>query len=193
MFRFFCALIYKLRGWKYINVVPDNLRSFVFIGAPHTSNYDFINAMAISHLMKRNARFVIKKEWLRFPLNLFFGPIGGIGVDRNVLKKDKTLSNTDLIADLFRQNSELVIMISPEGTRSPNKNWKTGFYYIAQKANVPLVLGYADFKTKTGGMGLVIYPSNFEKDMATIMDFYRNMEGKVPENFQLDQRFLPKS
>lgn len=192
MFRFLCALYFKLTGWRYINKVPDSLRSFVFIGAPHTANYDFINAMAISYLMKRNARFVIKKEWLKFPLNLFFRPLGGIGVDRNVLKKDKTINNTDLIANLFKENTELVIMIAPEGTRSPNKNWKTGFYYIAQKANVPLVLGFADFKTKEAGMGMVIYPEDFEKDMRKIMDFYRNMEGKVPENFQLDPRFLTK-
>ncbi|MBA2405009.1 MAG: 1-acyl-sn-glycerol-3-phosphate acyltransferase [Bdellovibrionales bacterium] len=193
MFRLFCFLIFKATGWKFVSNVPDDLRSFIFIGAPHTANYDFIMAMAVSYQMKRNARFVIKKEWLKFPLNLFFGPIGGIGIDRNVLKEDKTISNTDLMADLFKQNSELVIMIAPEGTRSANKTWKTGFYYIAQKANVPLVLGFADYKTKTAGMGMVLYPEDFDKDMMKIMQFYKNMEGKVPENFQLDQRYLPES
>jgi len=193
MFRPICALIFKATGWKFKNEIPDELRSFVFIGAPHTANYDFIMAMAISYLMKRNARFVIKKEWLRFPLNLFFKPMGGIGVDRNVLKESKTTSHTDLMADLFKEHADLVVMIAPEGTRSPNKNWKTGFYYIAQKAKVPIVLGYANYKTKEAGMGLVIYPEDFETDMIKIMNFYRHMEGKVPENFQLDQRYLPKS
>lgn len=193
MFRFLCALFLKATGWKYKTVVPDNLRSFVFIGAPHTANFDFIPTMGMSYLMKRNARFVIKKEWLKFPLNLFFKPLGGIGVDRTVLKEGKTASNTDVIAQLFKENDELVLMISPEGTRSPNKKWKTGFYYIAQKANVPLVLGYADYGTKEVGMGLVIYPEDFEKDMFKIMDFYKEMKGKVPENFLLDERYTHKN
>ena len=84
-------------------------------------------------------------------------------------------------------------MISPEGTRSLNKNWKTGFYYIAQKAKVPIVLGYADYKTKTAGLGLVIYPEEVTKDMTSIMDFYKGMEGKFPEKFQLDEKYLEES
>jgi len=190
MFREICTLIFKASGWKFKNQVPDDLRSFVFLGAPHTSNHDFLPAMAISYLMKRNAHFVIKKEWLKFPLNLFFKPIGGIGVERNVVKESKTTSYTDVMADLFKAHSEFVLMIAPEGTRSPNKNWKTGFYYIAQKAKVPLVLGYADYAKKEAGLGMVIYPEDFEKDMIKIMDFYRGMNGKMPENFQLDQRFI---
>jgi hypothetical protein len=97
------------------------------------------------------------------------------------------------MASLFKERSEFVLMISPEGTRSPNKHWKTGFYYIAQKAQVPIVLGYANYKTKEAGLGLVLYPQDFEKDMATIMDFYRTMGGKVQSNFLLDERFATKN
>jgi 1-acyl-sn-glycerol-3-phosphate acyltransferase len=189
MFRIICTLIFKAMGWKFKNNIPDDLRSSVFIGAPHTSNWDFIPAMAVSYLMKRDAKFVIKKEWLKFPLNLIFGPMGAVGVDRQAIKESKTAKSTDVMADLFKTAPDFVLMISPEGTRSPNKNWKTGFYYIAQKAKVPIVLGYANYKNKEAGLGMVIYPEDFDKDMVKIMDFYRPMAGKVPENFQLDERF----
>jgi 1-acyl-sn-glycerol-3-phosphate acyltransferase len=177
-------------GWSFKNNIPDDLRSFVFIGAPHTSNFDFIAAMAISRFMKRNARFVIKIEWMRFPFNLFFGPLGAIGVDRSASKGEKNLNYTDLMSELFKNNPELVLMIAPEGTRKPNNHWKTGFYYIAQKANVPIVLGYADYKNKEVGLGKIIYPSEFEKDMKTIMSFYADKHGRIETNFLLDERFI---
>lgn len=189
MIRKLFALIFTLSGWKFADKIPNDVRSFVFIGAPHTSNHDIVPAMAVSSMMKRNARFVIKKEWLRFPLNLFFSPMGAIGLDRALLKS-KTASNTDVMAKLFKEHKEFVLMISPEGTRSPVKNWKTGFYYIAQKAGVPIVLGFCDYKNKVAGMGMVIYPTNFEEDMKTIMNFYRNIEGKIPSNFALDERYI---
>jgi 1-acyl-sn-glycerol-3-phosphate acyltransferase len=189
MIKQICTLIFKSTGWKFKNPIPDDLRSFVFIGAPHTSNYDFIPAMAVSYLLKRNARFVIKKEWLRFPLNLFFGPIGALGLDREALKGSRNGSNTDVMAGLFKQQDELVLMIAPEGTRSPNKKWKTGFYYIAQKAGVPIVCGFADYANKEAGVGLIVHPQNFENDMHTITEFYRGMKGAKPEKFFLDERF----
>lgn len=189
MIKKLCALIFKSTGWTFHNKIPDELRSFVFIGAPHTSNYDFIPAMAVSYFLNRNARFVIKKEWLRFPLNFFFGPIGALGLDREALKASKNGSNTDVMAALFKDQAELVLMISPEGTRAPVKKWKTGFYYIAQKAGVPIVCGYADYAKKEAGVGLIIYPENFEKDMQVITDFYRGMSGAKPLNFALDERF----
>ena len=189
MVRQICTGIFKLTGWKYRENIPKELKSFVFIGAPHTSNYDFIPAMGVSYLMKRNAHCVIKKEWLKFPLGFFFKLIGGIGVERNAFKKSNASSSTDDMAQLFFQRKEFVLMIAPEGTRSPNANWKTGFYYIALKAKVPLVLGYANYKNKEAGLGLVLYPTDFEKDMVTITRFYKEMEGLVKENFLLDERF----
>lgn len=188
MLKLICTLIFKFSGWRFEGSLPEDLKSFIFIGAPHTSNNDFVPAMAMARNMKRNARFVIKQEWMNFPLNLIMKPAGAIGLDRSKLK-DKSVSNTDLMAHLFLEYPELVLMISPEGTRSPNSNWKTGFYYIAQKANVPIVLGFADFKRKVAGFGPVIYPSDFESDMAKIMDFYRNVSGHEPQNFKLDSRF----
>lgn len=189
MIRQMFALMFKASGWKFVNQVPDDLRSFVFLGAPHTSNHDFIPAMAVSYFMKRKAHFVIKHTWMKFPMNLFFKPIGGVSVDRRQLGEGKSANNTDLMASLFKDQSEFVLMIAPEGTRKPNPKWKTGFYYIAQKANVPIVCGFCDYKKKEAGLGLVIYPKNFEEDMLAITNFYRGYTGAVPENFLLDERF----
>lgn len=188
MLRAVCSLLFKLQGWTFKSDIPDDLRSFIFLGAPHTSNHDFIPAMALANHMKRNARFVIKSDWMKFPMNLIMGPAGAIGLDRSKLKGG-TASTTDAMAHLFQEYPELVLMIAPEGTRSPTNTWKTGFYYIAQKANVPIVCGYADFSKKIAGTGLVIYPSDFEKDMIEIMNFYRNIQGKRPNHFKLDSRF----
>jgi 1-acyl-sn-glycerol-3-phosphate acyltransferase len=185
-----CYLIFKISGWTFKSKLPDDLRSFVFIGAPHTSNFDFIPAMAINKLLKRNTRFVIKNDWLKFPFNLILRPAGAIGIDREKLKDKGSASTTDHIADLFHHFPELVLMISPEGTRSPNPTWKTGFYFIAQKAHVPIVLGYAYFKKKEAGIGEIIYPTNFEEDMTKIMNFYKGIQGKRPECFKLDQRYI---
>lgn len=173
-----------------MNQVPDDVHSFVMIGAPHTSNMDFLPAMSVAHLMKRKARFVIKKEWLTFPLNYFFGPLGAIGVDRKASKEGHPMSYTDSMAALFNHQDDFVLMIAPEGTRSPNPQWKTGFYYIAQKAGVPIVLAYADFKKKEVGLGKVIYPKNFEQDMQEIMSFYQDKHGRIKENFKLDEKFF---
>ena len=189
MLKFLCSLILKVSGWSFKNELSSDVRSFIFIGAPHTSNYDFIPAMSFAYMLKRNTKFVIKNEWMIFPLNHILKSAGAIGLDRSKLKGGG-VSTTDIMADLFSKYPEMVLMISPEGTRSPNPNWKTGFYYIAQKANVPIVLGYADFEKKIVGIGPMIYPSDFEKDMREIMAFYQQFKGNRPENFKLDSRYM---
>jgi 1-acyl-sn-glycerol-3-phosphate acyltransferase len=181
--------VFKIQGWKFINKIPADLRSFVFVGAPHTSNADIIPTMAMAYFMKRNTKFVIKNQWLKAPLGIFLRSVGAIGVDKNLIQKNGAKNTTELMACLFKEHKDLVLMISPEGTRSPNSNWKSGFYYIAQKANVPIVLGYADYDKKEAGLGEVIYLSNFEEDMQKITNFFRNIKGKNPENFKLDSKF----
>jgi 1-acyl-sn-glycerol-3-phosphate acyltransferase len=189
MIKKLCWMILRARGWKFKVELPSELRSFVFIGAPHTSNYDFLPAMAVAYLMKRNARFVIKSEWMKFPMNIFMGPIGAIGLDRSLINEGKPQSNTDLMAALFKQESELALMIAPEGTRKPNDQWKTGFYYVAQKAGVPIVLGYGDYARQEAGIGLIIHPQDPERDMQAITDFYRPIQGRNPQNFKTDRRY----
>lgn len=179
----------RLNGWEFKIEIPTELKSFVAIGAPHTSNWDFFPAMAMISVLNRNARFILKDSWLKFPLGILLESMGALGIDRESIQKDSQSNTTDMISDLFKTYPELVLLISPEGTRKPNDTWKTGFYYIAKKANVPIVLGYADYEKKIVGVGKVIYPSDYEKDMKTITDFYRTINACKPANFKLDKRF----
>lgn len=183
-----CTFLFKLSGWKFESKIPEDLRSFILLGAPHTSNHDFLPAMAIASLMRRNAKFVIKNDWMKFPMNLLMKPAGAIGIDRQKLKEGAQ-SNTDMMASLFQEYPELVLMITPEGTRARTARWKTGFYYIAQKANVPIVLGYADFEKKIAGLGPVIYPHHLDEDMRKIMKFYDSIKGKRPDHYEPDARY----
>ena len=183
------SLLNRLFGWKYVSHIPNDLKSFVMIGGPHTSNWDFFPAMHVADQMGRNPKFVIKSQWLNPPLGFVFKAMGAVGVNRELIKEGKVASSTDLLANLFKEHKDFVLMISPEGTRSPVDEWKSGFYYIAQKAGVPIVLGFCDYPNKECGLGKVIYPSNYEKDMREIMAFYKTKTGQNPANFKLDKRF----
>ena len=177
----------KSQGWKFESSLPSELKSFVFLGTPHTSNHDIMPALAIGYLMKRNCKFVIKSEWMKPPFGWILKAGGAIGLDRSKLKEGNRESTIDVMARLFEENKELVLLIAPEGTRRPVTKWKTGFYYIAQKAGVPIVCGFGDYEKKTFGVGPIIYPTNFEEDMKKIMDFYKNIKGKNPQNFRLHE------
>ncbi len=179
------SLYMKAQGWKFEGSIPENLRSFVMLGAPHTSNHDVAPATVIGHMINRNCKFVIKSEWMKPPLGWLLKAAGAIGLDRGKLKEGNRESTIDVMARLFTQYDELVLLIAPEGTRRPVDKWKTGFYYIAQKAGVPIVCGFGDYEKKTWGVGPIIYPTDFEKDMKTIMDYYSTIRGKNPQNFKL--------
>ncbi len=127
---------------------------------------------------------------MKFPSGMLMKPLGGIGIDRSPkIPGEKHLSHTEAMIDLFNQNEELIIVFTPEGTRSKVTKWKTGFYHVAVAAGIPICLAYADYKTKVAGIAKVIYPTNFEKDMKEIMAFYKTVTPKFPENFSVDEAF----
>lgn len=192
MVKYLCSRITKMWGWKFVDNLPADLGSYVALGAPHTSNWDFVTAMTIIHHAKNvDSKFLIKASWMKFPLNLFFDAIGGVGVDRKAISEKGNINSTDQLSSMFHGKKNIALWVAPEGTRSLNTKWKTGFYYIAKKANVPIVLAYADWKTKTLGLGKVIHlTDDINADMARIMDFYSPMEGKIIENFKIDNRYL---
>ena len=110
-------------------------------------------------------------------MNLLLKSLGAIPVNRG-----KNTKLTEEIVKTFRERKELVMLVTPEGTRKYNPDWKKGFYYIALNAKVPIVLGYVDYSTKTAGIGPHLYPSgNIEEDMKFILDFYRTVKGRFPE------------
>ena len=127
---------------------------------------------------------------MRFPFSIITKPLGGIAINRGPKKEnEERLSHTEAMINLFRDNKELIIVITPEGTRSKRTAWKTGFYHIARGAGVPICLGYVDYKEKKAGIGGTIYPSDFDRDMRTIMDFYKQVHPKFPEKFSIDTNY----
>ncbi len=175
-----CRGILRLFGWRVETTLPDYPKCIICV-APHTSNWDFILGKLAYGSLGRPACFLMKREWFFFPMGAIFKSMGGIPVDRR-----SATSLTDTLAERYRNSEQLTIAITPEGTRKPNANWKQGFYYIALKAKIPIVLAFIDYKDKHIGLTKVIYPTgDIEKDMAEIKDFYRGRHGKHPENFAL--------
>jgi 1-acyl-sn-glycerol-3-phosphate acyltransferase len=188
MGKLIARLIFFISGWKLDDHLKADFRRCVMIAAPHTSNWDIIYARAAFELMNIPVRFTVKQEWLRFPIKGFMIAMGAIGIDRTPKKPgDPRPSMTEAMIELFAQNKELVVMVTPEGTRSLRTKWKTGFYHVATGAKVPVALGYLDYKNKIAGVGKIVYPSgDMQKDMQEIMDFYRNIKGRFPEKFSID-------
>lgn len=180
-----------LSGWKLNNTIPPEVKRCVIIAVPHTSNWDIWYARLGFFIMDIPLRFTIKREWMRFPFSLIVKPMGGIGIDRRPRKDTgERPSYVDLMAELFDYHDEIAVMVTPEGTRSLNPRWKMGFYHVARKAGVPICLGYLDYAKKEAGVGPAVYPSgDMDADMKKIMDFYRPIKGRWPENFSLDERY----
>ena len=116
----------------------------------------------------------------------------GIGIDRRPKQEgDPRPSMVQLMTDLFKVHPKLVMLVTPEGTRSKQEQWKTGFYHVAVTAGVPIALAYMDYEKKKTGVGKVVYPTgDYEKDMHEIMEFYAQIAGKIPENFSVDTRYF---
>lgn len=116
--------------------------------------------------------------------------LGALPIDRSPKPDGSKKSTVEAMADLFDQRDELLLLITPEGTRSKVEKWRTGFYYVALHAKVPLALGFLDYRTRECGIDKIVYPSgDFQKDMKTIMDFYATKTGKNPDNFSIDRSF----
>lgn len=178
--------ILALMGWKVTHPMPEGILKAVIIMAPHTSNWDFVYGRLgfASHNVK--PKILIKKESFFFPLGIILRALGAIPLDRGY-----SAGTIKKISDMMHNSDSFFLLITPEGTRKLVKNWKKGFYFLAQQAKVPIIMGFLDYKTKTGGMGPVLYPSgDYEADMAKIRAFYKNMQAKHPENFNLSPMYL---
>ena len=186
----FCKRIFSATHWTVDENIPPEIKKCIIIAAPHTSNWDFWYTMASFAILQMRIRFTVKKEWMRFPFNLLMAPLGGIAIDRTSPSKDlPRKSFVEAMIQLFKENEELIILVTPEGTRSKRTKWKTGFYHIAVGAGVPICLGYVDYKNKKAGIAKTIYPSDFQTDMREIMAFYQNIHPKFPDQFSIDTEF----
>jgi 1-acyl-sn-glycerol-3-phosphate acyltransferase len=187
MFKRFCAWLFRLKGWKVASVPPAELKKGVMIGAPHTSNWDFILMVGACEMMGiGQPRFTIKKEWMVIPFRWVLGPLGAVPIDRSAKRAgDKRPSMVDLMAEQVREANEIILLVTPEGTRSRVSRWKMGFYYVALKAEVPIMLSYLDYAKKEAGSGEVFYPTgDAEADLRKIWNFYNTITPKHPDKFQ---------
>lgn len=167
--------ILKLAGWEITGNFPD-LPKYILVGAPHTSNWDFPLAMLLMFAGGARFNWIGKDSLFRWPVNGLFRRLGGIPV-----KRDRTSNFVSQIVETFERSSHLIIAIAPEGTRSLVTRWKTGFYYMAMGAQVPLVLGFVDYQRHQVGVGPVIYPSDdIEAIFAQLRAFYADKTGKYP-------------
>ncbi|MEP7320104.1 MAG: 1-acyl-sn-glycerol-3-phosphate acyltransferase [Panacibacter sp.] len=191
MFRAFCVFMFRITGWTVDMRTPPEIKRCIIIAAPHTSNWDFWYTMASFSILRLKIRYTIKKEWMRFPFSMITKPLGGIAIDRSAPEANETrMSHTDAMIDLYKHEQELIVIITPEGTRSKREQWKTGFYHIAKGASVPICLGYVDYKEKKAGIAKTIYPSEMQKDMKEIMSFYKTIHAKFPGKFSVDINYV---
>lgn len=169
--------LFAVSGWKLASRMPPGIKKAVMIAAPHTSNWDLIYARGAFYLMDVPVRFTVKQEWVDNPaLGWLVKAVGALGVDRS-----KNNSLVDAMVDLFRQHDELVMLITPEGTRKYQPKWRKGFYYTALEAGVPIALGFLDYAKKEAGVGPLVYPTgNYEADLEIILAFYRTKTGRFP-------------
>ncbi len=177
MLKFLSKLILKLSGWHTDVTLPKE-KKYILMGAPHTTNWDLPIALLCCWSTSTQINWVGKKQLFIGPLDYLFRALGGIPVDRSV-----ATGFIEQIAHQFDNREKMVFGITPEGTRSKTEYWKTGFYYIALKAKVPVCLAYIDFPSKTIGFGKMLYPSgDIKKDFELIKSFYEDKTGRYPEN-----------
>lgn len=170
---------YRLGSWKVVSHVPKDLKKAVIAAAPHTANEDFPVGTGAWYTEMRPVGFIAKKELFDGPMGFIFRATGGIPIDRATSK-----NMVEQAADYFRDKEELFLVIAPEGTRAWKPRWKTGFYYIAKAAGVPIILAYMDFAKKEVGMGEVFYPTDdVSADFKYIEEFYAKVTAKYPEKY----------
>lgn len=177
--RIICIGIGRLFGWRAVGSVPREIKSYVMVMAPHTSNWDFA-LFTLGVLALRLNVYVIAKK------SLFVGPIGWFLTYARVIPIDRGAPAQTIrrVTELFSDTNDFSLIITPEGTRSATRNWKTGFYKIAESAQVPIIVGFINANKKEFGVSHVMYPNgDMAGQMAELKAFYDTQCGVRPENY----------
>ena len=173
----FSKFLLKMGGWKIEGVIANHIPKKVLIGAPHTSAWDLLLGLLVRSAVQARIQFVGKASLFKPPLGWFMKWIGGVPVDRS-----KTNNFVDSVVEVFNQREEFTFFLAPEGTRKKVEKFKTGFYYIAHKAQVPIQMIALNFKDKVVKFSEPFYTSdNAEKDIGFVENYFRGIIGKVPE------------
>jgi 1-acyl-sn-glycerol-3-phosphate acyltransferase len=171
-------IYFKLMGWTVVgnaNFSKDTIKQAIIIAAPHTSWHDFYIGVLLRKIADVKTNFVGKKELFNWPLGYYFRAIGGRALDRT-----SGQNKVEAITKLFTESGEFRLMLAPEGTRKKVETWKTGFYYIAKAAKVPIIMFTLDFKNKQNTISEPFYPTDdMEADFKFLKSFFEGVEGKV--------------
>ena len=172
-------ILYNILGWKLENDFPQDIKKYVVIAAPHTSWVDFPIAILSRMASGTMIHFIGKGSLFKPPFGFFFKMLGGTPVDRS------TSNNlVDAVINVFNEKDEFRLGLSPEGTRKKVDKWKTGFYYIAKGANVPIVMATLDFENKKIKISEAYYPTiDKNEDFKVFHSFFEGVKGKNPELF----------
>ena len=173
-------IYFKLLGWKIVgnsSFSKDTIKKAVIIAVPHTSWHDFYIGVLLRKILGVKTNFIGKKELFVGPLGWYLKAIGGAPIDRQTNE-----NKVEAIAKLFEGRDEFRIALAPEGTRKKVEEWRTGFYYIAKAAKVPIIMFTLDFANKQNKISEPFYPTdNMEADFKYMKAFYKDVKGKIPE------------
>lgn len=171
-------IYFKVLGWKIVgntNFSKDTVNKAVIIALPHTSWHDFVIGILLRKITGVKTNFVAKKELFKWPFGYYFKAVGGKALDRTPGQ-----NKVEAIAELFKKEDEFRLTLAPEGTRKKVEEWKTGFYYIAKAAKVPIIMFTLDFKNKQNKISEPFYPTdNMLEDFKFMKQFYKGVLGKV--------------
>jgi len=175
-------IFFKLMGWEMVGSFDNAIKKCVFIVMPHTSWHDFFIGLLTRGVINEEINWVGKKELFRFPFGFYFRYMGGAPLDRS-----GGLNKVETIASLFSKREIFRLALAPEGTRKKVKELRSGFYYIAVSANVPIISVAVDFSKKRVSLGQPFFPSgNLESDLDILKEHYKGVKGKFPEKgFQI--------
>lgn len=175
------AFILRCFGWRVEAFVPPE-RRYVLIVAPHTSNWDFVIGRLAFWTKGLPARFLIKKEFFRFPIGGLLRALGGLPVERGTGGGRAVEESVRLL----QTHDEMALILTPEGTRRRNPHWKKGFYHIAQAARLPIYVGYIDYKEKECRIvGAMPVSGDLAADSRYLLDIYANVTARYPDQFAL--------
>ena len=173
--RAFSIAFLKLTGWRVEGALPPNTAKSVLIAAPHTSNWDLPYTLMVCFVLRLTPYWMGKASIFQAPFGGVMRWLGGIPVDRSKSNNLVAASAEAIRAADF----SLQLIVPPQGTRNETRQWKTGFYYIAQAAQVPIVMAYMDYPNKRSGLGPMFVPTgDVAVDMAAIQAFYSPFKGK---------------
>ena len=177
MLKYFAKAVLKLLGFKIEGQYPYEHKKLIFAVIPHTSNWDFPLGILVKWALKARINFIAKSSLFKWPFGWFFRILGGTPVERK-----SNENQVEAIARVFSEKEEFRLALAPEGTRKKVEEWRTGFYYLAKTAKVPIIMFTLDFINKQNHFSEPFYPSdNKEADFNFIKSFYKGVKGKIPE------------